>query len=131
MGLLNAVVPRSELLDTARAYAARIVANAPLAVQATKQSALEGLYHDEDEVRRLRTAVLGLRDVLDGLDPDDGESVRHAVETAVALLDDAGRGLRSAFEREAKLSARIFSTQDAKEGPRAFAEKRRPVWQGR
>ena len=38
MGLLNAVVPRDELLDAARAYAARIVANAPLAVQATKDA---------------------------------------------------------------------------------------------
>src|SRR6266568_2052854 len=34
MGLLNAIVPREQLLDAARAYAARMIANAPLAVQA-------------------------------------------------------------------------------------------------
>jgi enoyl-CoA hydratase len=131
MGLLNAVVPRDQLLDAARVYAQRIVANAPLAVQATKESALQGLYHDEDEVRLLRATVRGLHDVLAALDPEDGGSVRAAVAAATALLDDAGRGLRSAFEREARLSSRIFSTEDAKEGPRAFAEKRPPVWLSR
>ncbi len=43
MGLLNAIVPREQLLDTAYEYARRITANAPLAVQATKQSVWEGL----------------------------------------------------------------------------------------
>src|SRR4051812_22308490 len=61
MGLLNAVVPKDELLDAAREYAARIIANAPLAVQATKQSALQGLYFDEDATRQLRKAVRDLR----------------------------------------------------------------------
>ncbi len=42
MGLLNAVVPREQLLDAAYDYARRITANAPLAVQATKQSVLGG-----------------------------------------------------------------------------------------
>src|SRR6516164_841924 len=41
MGLLNAVVPRDHVVAAAREYADRIVANAPLAVQATKQSALQ------------------------------------------------------------------------------------------
>src|SRR5690242_7756855 len=61
MGLLNAVVPKDQLLDAARAYAQRIVANAPLAVQATKQSALSGLYHDEEEIRLIRDAVKELQ----------------------------------------------------------------------
>src|SRR3954452_5716845 len=43
MGLLNQVVPKEQLLDTAYEYARRITANAPLAVQATKQSVWEGL----------------------------------------------------------------------------------------
>ena len=46
MGLINRVVPADELLDTAYDYAARIAANAPLAVFATKQSAVEGLALD-------------------------------------------------------------------------------------
>src|SRR5436309_221021 len=52
MGLLNAVVPSEQLLDTAYAFARRMTANAPLAVKATKQSALQGLYHDEDTTKQ-------------------------------------------------------------------------------
>jgi enoyl-CoA hydratase len=66
-------------------YAHRIVANAPLAVQATKRSVLQGL----------------------------------------------GMELREAYRNESSISGEIFSTEDAKEGPRAFAEKRPPVWQGK
>ena len=32
---------------------------------------------------------------------------------------------------EARHNDRVFATEDAKEGPRSFAEKRPPVWQGR
>lgn len=39
-GFVNAVVPPVELMSTARDYARRIIANAPLAVQATKELAL-------------------------------------------------------------------------------------------
>ncbi len=31
----------------------------------------------------------------------------------------------------AKISDIIFSTEDAKEGSKAFAEQRAPVWQGK
>jgi len=85
MGLLNAVVPRDELLDAAYGYARRITANAPLAVQATKQSVWEGL----------------------------------------------GMSLRDAYKNEAAIASTIFQTEDAKEGPKAFAEKRPPNWQGK
>ena len=37
LGLINQVVPASELMTAARAMAARVTANGPLAVQATKQ----------------------------------------------------------------------------------------------
>jgi enoyl-CoA hydratase len=85
MGLVNKVVPEEDLLDEAFAYAARITKNAPLAVQATKRSALEGLRLD----------------------------------------------LREAYRNEARIAQEVFTTEDAKEGPRAFAEKRPPRWQGR
>jgi E-phenylitaconyl-CoA hydratase len=39
-GLVNAVAPPEQLMATARSYAERIIANAPLAVQATKELAL-------------------------------------------------------------------------------------------
>lgn len=35
------------------------------------------------------------------------------------------------FERQGPIAAPIFETDDAKEGARAFAEKRPPVWQAR
>lgn len=85
MGLVNKVVPADQLLDAAYDYANRIAANAPLAVFATKQSAIESLSLDLD----------------------------------------------AAFDNEARHSDRIFATADALEGPRAFREKRPPVWQGR
>lgn len=85
MGLLNAVVGEDELLDTAFAYAARITKNAPLAIQATKRSVLEGLKVD----------------------------------------------MREAYRNEARIAQEVFATEDAKEGPRAFAEKRAPNWSGR
>ncbi|MEJ5255747.1 MAG: enoyl-CoA hydratase-related protein [Acidimicrobiales bacterium] len=85
MGLLNEIVPEEELLDRAFEWAARITANAPLAVQATKESVLRGL----------------------------------------------ATTLEEAYTIEQQLSQQIFQTEDAKEGPRAFAEKRDPVWKGR
>src|SRR5581483_12008112 len=60
-------------------------ANAPLAVQATKESVLKGLLVDLEE----------------------------------------------AYKIESQISGRVFQTEDAKEGPKAFAEKRPPVWQGK
>lgn len=39
-GLVNKVVPQAQLMDEAMAYAARIAANAPLAVQAAKELAV-------------------------------------------------------------------------------------------
>jgi enoyl-CoA hydratase len=85
MGLINQVVERDQLLDAALTMARRITANAPLAVQATKESVLRGIALPYDE--------------------------------ALAL--------------EAELAGQVFQTEDAKEGPRAFAEKRPPQWKGR
>ena len=131
MGLLNAVVPKAELLDTARAFAQRIVANAPLAVQATKQSALSGLYHDEEEIPQIRAAVRALREIVATLDVAAAPHVHEAIAAATDILDGLGRNLRTAFERESRTSSRIFRTEDAKEGPKAFAEKRPPRWQAK
>jgi enoyl-CoA hydratase len=85
LGLINEIVEPDALRDRALDWAHRICANAPLAVQATKESVLRGL---------------------------------------AGTLDDA-------YRIEAELAGTIFSTDDAKEGPKAFAEKRPPVWQGR
>lgn len=85
MGLVNQVVEPDDLLGAARRYAERILANAPLAVQAVKSSVLAGLRMN----------------------------------------------LKEAFEQELGFAAQVFMTEDAKEGPRAFAEKRKPEWRGR
>jgi enoyl-CoA hydratase len=51
--------------------------------------------------------------------------IKEAIKKGVELPLEEGLRL------EADLSALIGSTEDAKEGPRAFAEKRAPVWQGK
>jgi enoyl-CoA hydratase len=84
LGLLNEIVPGEQLQDRALEWARRITVNAPLAVQATKESVLRGLAVDQT----------------------------------------------TAFEIESEVAGRIFSSEDAKEGPKAFAEKRAPIWTG-
>lgn len=84
-GLVNKVVPREQVLETAYAYARKIAANAPLAVQAAKELAIRA------------------RDT------------------------DLTTGLRI----EAVINRMLMATEDAKEGPAAFAEKRPPSFRGR
>jgi enoyl-CoA hydratase len=51
--------------------------------------------------------------------------IKEAIKKGVELPLEEGLRL------EADLSALIGNTEDAKEGPRAFAEKRAPVWKGK
>ncbi len=53
-------------------------------------------------------------------------AVRTAKEIAVRSL-----GLEPGFVLEATLATRVLNSEDAKEGPRAFAEKRKPRFTGR
>ena len=48
-----------------------------------------------------------------------------------AVLRTSGLPLEEAFGIEAEISARVTNTEDAREGPRAFMEKREPVFKGR
>ena len=84
-GLVNRVVPKGKLLETAFEFAEKILKNGPCAVRAVKEAA----------VKALRMPL--------------GE----------ALNEELG------------YAARVFATEDAMEGPRAFAQKRAPVWKGR
>ncbi len=82
LGLINQVVPAADLRDAALALAARVSANGPLAVQATKQ----------------------------------------------LMLDEIGNGNPSLM---GELQKKVFTSEDAKEGATAFAQKRAPEWKGR
>lgn len=82
LGLINQVVAPAGLMGAARALAARVTANGPLAVQATKQ---------------LMYSEIGAAD----------------------------------SKLTSEMTGKVFGSEDAKEGARAFAEKRAPVWKGR
>jgi len=53
-------------------------------------------------------------------------AMRTAKEIAVRALD-----LEPGFVLEKSLGQRVLGSEDAKEGPRAFSEKRRPVYTGK
>ncbi|MGW4804559.1 crotonase/enoyl-CoA hydratase family protein [Kitasatospora sp. NPDC004272] len=85
LGLVNRLTANGGALAGARALAAEIAANGPLAVRATKRIVTEAPgWPAAERWRRQR-----------------------------ALIDP------------------VFASEDAKEGPRAFAEKRAPRWTGR
>ena len=84
MGLLNYVVPHTELESTAFELAAKLAANGPLAVRKIKEG----------------------------------------------VVRSSGLPLDRALEIENEVSAVVMSSKDAREGPRAFAEKRKPRFIG-
>ena len=51
--------------------------------------------------------------------------------TKQSTVEGLALDLVSAYDNETAHSDRVFATEDAKEGPRAFAEKRPPRWQAR
>ncbi|WP_433510614.1 crotonase/enoyl-CoA hydratase family protein [Nonomuraea sp. CA-143628] len=58
-------------------------------------------------------------------------SVQASKRIARGISDGTIPSEQAAWERTAAESAALMRSADAKEGPRAFAEKRAPVWEGR
>ncbi|KAA1249253.1 enoyl-CoA hydratase [Mycobacterium simiae] len=87
-GLVNQVVTAGSVLDAALALAARVTANAPLSVQASKR-------------------------------------IAYGVDNGVVTDEQAG------WERTVREMSSLIRSEDAREGPLAFAEKREPVWKAR
>jgi enoyl-CoA hydratase len=85
LGMVNKVVAPDDVVTEARALADRVMANAPLAVQASRNVAARALMDSDDD-----------------------------------LWSASGKGFAS-----------IVNTEDYKEGPKAFIEKRPPEWKGR
>jgi enoyl-CoA hydratase/carnithine racemase len=84
IGLVNEVVPSEQLMAAAERWAQEILECSPLAIQATKQAALQELL----------------------------------------------QGIEEGRSRSYPLQERLRQSQDLVEGPRAFAEKRKPIWTG-
>lgn len=82
LGIVNEVVPLEHLNTTAERWAAEIMECSPLAVQATKEVAMDGL----------------------------------------------GSSLEEAMKRTYPGVGKLMKSHDAKEGPLAFAQKRKPNW---
>jgi len=47
-----------------------------------------------------------------------------------AVLETTGLALKEGLAREMELAIPVFMSRDAREGPRAFKEKREPVFKG-
>jgi enoyl-CoA hydratase len=69
------------------------------------------------------TKALELAEMICNNGPLAVEAILKSVQETAAMSETDG------LVREMEIGWPIFATEDAKEGPRAFAEKRKPVWQ--
>jgi enoyl-CoA hydratase/carnithine racemase len=78
-------------------------------------------------VRReeLMTTAMGIAECIKDNAP---LSVRAAKESLLGGMD---LGLKAGFEKAIEIYQSVYESEDAQEGPRAFAEKRKPIWKGR
>jgi enoyl-CoA hydratase len=52
-------------------------------------------------------------------------------KTKESVLRGLATDMGEAYKIETAISGEVFSSEDAKEGPKAFAEKRLPIWKNR
>lgn len=88
-GMVNAVVPMTDLMTKARDLAREIASGAPLSVMAIKEVVRE-------------MATMSVKEAFDAIN-----------------------------NREFPLHKAMLTSEDHEEGPKAFAEKRPPVWKGK
>jgi enoyl-CoA hydratase len=74
------------------------------------------------------TALDTAREIADRIAANGPLAVQAILRT---IRETEGMHEEEAFRLDAKVGAPVFSSEDAKEGPRAFAEKRPPVFTGR
>jgi len=48
-----------------------------------------------------------------------------------SLLRGMDLGPTAGFEKAIEIYRPVYESEDAQEGPRAFSEKRKPIWRGR
>ncbi len=74
------------------------------------------------------TALDKAREIADAISANGPLAVQAILRT---IRDTEGMHEDEAFKLDAKVGAPVFSSDDAKEGPKAFAEKRTPSFSGR
>ena len=83
----------------------------------------------------LVNAAVPANDVLKAAEDLAARILKGAPMAVTFIKEAVAKGIELPLEQglrlEADLSAIIATTEDSKEGPRAFAEKRTPVWKGK
>ena len=84
-----------------------------------------GFVHEVVEPERLMPRAVEIAEMI-------GANAPLAVQGSKAVAQFWRRyGLEESYQLNAAVGQRVLNSDDAKEGPRAFAEKRPPVWTGR
>lgn len=81
--------------------------------------------HVEDTPQAVRDKSVALATQIGANAPLSVRAAKASLLTAMALSTGPG------FQRALEIFAPVYASEDAQEGPRAFAEKRKPSWQGR